>query len=159
MSTTEATFNNSGVGLLVLPSEGLNTTTTTNTLQLSDTQIIGAKIISDTHFQYIRTRLDQSPVSTAATIVVQGAFNGGGNPAQSQIDHQDDYELQELLTVEHGAHFVRIGGRYRGLRDANETLAAYNGQFTFPDLATYQLALQGADAGADLRQHRPDDAI
>jgi hypothetical protein len=139
----EITFNNSGVGLLVLPSEGLNTTTTTNTLQLSDTQVIGAKIISDTHFQYVRTRLDQSPVSTAATIVVQGAFNGGGSPAQSQSDHQDDYELQELLTVEHGPHFVRIGGRYRGLRDANETLAAYNGQFTFPDLATYQLALQG----------------
>jgi Carboxypeptidase regulatory-like domain/TonB dependent receptor len=139
----QATFNNSGVGLLVLPSEGLNTTTTTNTLQLSDTQIIGAKIISDTHFQYIRTRLDQRPASTAATIVVQGAFNGGGSPAQSQIDNQDDYELQELLTVEHGAHFVRIGGRYRGLREANETLAAYNGQFTFPDLATYELAQQG----------------
>jgi Carboxypeptidase regulatory-like domain len=139
----EVTFNNSGVGLLVLPSEGLNTTTTTNTLQLMDTQVIGAKIISDTHFQYIRTRLDQSPVSTAATIVVQGAFNGGGSPAQSQSDHQDSYELQELLTVEHGSHFVRIGGRYRGLRDANETLSAYNGQFTFPDLATYQLAQQG----------------
>jgi Carboxypeptidase regulatory-like domain len=139
----EVTFDNSGVGLLVLPSEGLNTTTTTNTLQLADTQVIGAKIISDTHFQYIRTRLDQSPVSTAATIVVQGAFNGGGSPSQSQSDHQDDYEFQELLTVEHGPHFVRIGGRYRGLRDANQTLAAYNGQFTFPDLATYQLALEG----------------
>jgi hypothetical protein len=74
---------------------------------------------------------------------VQGAFNGGGSPAQSQSDHQDSYELQELLTVEHGSHFVRIGGRYRGLRDANETLSAYNGQFTFPDLATYQLAQQG----------------
>ena len=139
----EVTFNNSGVGLLVLPSEGVNTTTTTNTLQISDTQVIGPKVISDTHFQYIRTRLDQRPVSTAATIVVQGAFNAGGSPAQSQSDHQDDYEFQELLTVEHGAHFVRIGGRYRGLREANQTLAAYNGQFTFPDLATYQLALDG----------------
>ena len=118
----EVTFNNSGVGLLVLPSEGIDTTTTTNTLQLSDTQVIGAKIISDTHFQYIRTRLDQRPASTGATIVVQGAFNGGGSPAQSQSDHQDSYELQELVTIEHGSHFVRIGGRYRGLRDANQTL-------------------------------------
>jgi len=139
----EVTFKNSGVGLLVLPSEGLDTTTTTNTLQLSDTQVIGAKIISDTHFQYIRTRLDQSPVSTAATIVAQGAFNAGGSPAQSQSDHQDAYEFQELLTVEHGPHFVRIGGRYRGLRDANETLSGYNGQFTFPDIQTYELAQQG----------------
>ena len=139
----EATFNNSGVGLLVLPTEGLNTTTTTNTLQLKDTQVIGSKIISEAHFQYIRTRLDQSPASSAATIVVQGVFNGGGNPAQSQTDNQDSYELQEFLTVEHGPHFLRIGGRYRGLRDANDTRSGYNGQFTFPDLATYQLALQG----------------
>jgi hypothetical protein len=139
----EVTFKNSGVGLLVLPSEGVNTTTTTNTLQLVDTQVIGAKIISETHFQYIRTRLDQNPASSAATIVVQGAFNGGGSPAQSQSDHQDSYELQELLSIEHGSHFVRIGGRYRGLRDANQTLSGYNGQFTFPDLATYELAQQG----------------
>jgi hypothetical protein len=139
----EITSNNGGVGLLVLPSEGLNTATTTNTLQLTDTQVIGAKIISEAHFQYIRTRLDQSPASTAAAVVVQGVFNGGGNPAQSQTDHQDSYELQELLTVEHGSHYVRIGGRYRGLREANDTRSGYNGQFTFPDLATYQLALQG----------------
>jgi hypothetical protein len=137
------TFNNSGVGLLVLPSEGLKTATTTNTLQLTDTQVIGTKIISEAHFQYIRTRLDQTPASTAATVVVQGVFNGGGNPAQSQTDHQDSYELQELLTLEHGSHYVRIGGRYRGLREANDTRSGYNGQFTFPDLASYQLALQG----------------
>ncbi len=139
----EVTFRNSGVGMLVLPSEGLNTTTTMNTLQLSDMQIIGAKMISDTHFQYIRTRLDQKPVTTAATVVAQGAFNGGGSPAQLQSDHQDDYELRELFTIERGRNFIRIGGRYHGLRDANETLASYNGQFTFPDVATYQLALEG----------------
>ncbi|MGA7155972.1 MAG: carboxypeptidase-like regulatory domain-containing protein [Acidobacteriaceae bacterium] len=139
----EATMNNSGVGLLVLPSEGLNTTTTTSTLQLADTQVIGAKVISDTHFQYTRTRLQQSPVSTAATVVVQGVFNGGGNPAQSQVDNQDRYEVQELLTIEHGSHFLRIGGRYRGLREANDTRSGYNGQFNFPDLTTYQLALSG----------------
>jgi hypothetical protein len=139
----EITFNNSGVGLLVLPTEGLNTTTTTNTVQLTDTQVIGSKIISEAHFQYVRTRLDQSPASNAATVAVQGVFNGGGNPAQAQTDHQDSYELQEHLTIEHGSHFLRIGGRYRGLRDANNTRSGYNGQFTFPDLATYQLALQG----------------
>jgi hypothetical protein len=139
----EIKLNNSGVGLLVLSSEGLNTTTTTNTLQLTDTQVVGSKIISEAHFQYIRTRLDQSPASSAAAVVVQGVFNGGGNPAQSQTDSQDSYELQEFLTVEHGSHFLRIGGRYRGLRDANNARSGYNGQFTFPDLATYQLALQG----------------
>jgi hypothetical protein len=135
--------NNSGVGLLVLPSEGLNINTTTQTLQLTDTQVIGAKIISEAHFQYMRTRLQQSPASTAATVVVQGVFNGGGSAAQTLVDNQDRYEFQELFTIAHKSHYVRLGGRYRLLRDANVATANYNGQFIFPDLATYKLALSG----------------
>jgi hypothetical protein len=136
-------LNNSGVGLLVLPSEGLNTTTTKQTLQLTDTQLFGSKIISESHFQYVRTRQEQSPASTSATVIVEGVFNGGGNPAQVLSDNQDSYEFQELLTVEHGSQLLRFGGRYRLLRDANFSRSNYNGQFIFPDLATYQLALNG----------------
>jgi hypothetical protein len=136
-------FDNSGVGLLVLPSEGLNVTTTTQTLQLTDTQVIGPKIISEAHFQYLRTHLEQSPTSTAATVIVQGVFNGGGSSAQALSDNQKNYEMQELLTIDHGSHYFRFGVRYRLLRDANVTTANYNGQFIFPDLATYKLALSG----------------
>jgi hypothetical protein len=132
--------NNSGVGLLVLPTEGLNSTTTTNTLQLTDTQIIGRSIISEAHFQFARTHVDQTPVSTAATIVVEGSFNGGGAPAQTLIDNDDHYEFQEFFTIQHGTHYVRLGGRYRLEHRANENRSGYNGQFTFPDLATYELA-------------------
>jgi hypothetical protein len=136
-------FNNSGVGLLVLPSAGLNTSTSTQTLQLADTQAIGAKMISQAHFQYIRARQEQNPVSTGVAVVVEGVFNSGGSPAQRLSDNTDHYEFQEIFTVEHGAHFLRMGGRYRLLRDANFTTANYNGQFTFPSLAAYQLALGG----------------
>jgi hypothetical protein len=136
-------FNNSGVGLLVLPSEGLNASTNTQTLQLADTQAIGAKMVSQAHFQYIRSRQEQNPVSTGTAIVVEGVFNGGGSPAQTLSDHTDHYEFQELFTMEHGLHFLRVGGRYRLIRDANFTTAGYNGQFTFPSLAAYALALQG----------------
>jgi hypothetical protein len=136
-------FDNSGVGLLVLPSEGLNTSTTTQTLQLTDTQIIGSKVVSQAHFQYIRTQQEQNPVSNGATVVVEGVFNGGGNPAQKLSDKNNNYEFQELFTMEHGSHFLRMGGRYRLIRDANFTTASYNGQFTFPSLAAYELALAG----------------
>jgi Carboxypeptidase regulatory-like domain len=135
----QVSLNNGGIGLLVLPTEGLNTTTTTQTLQLTDTQLIGPKIVSEAHFQYIRTRLDQSSVSAAPAIVIEGAANGGGNPAQTLRDNQDRYEFQEALSIERGKHFFRIGGRYRLLRDANLSTANYNGQFTFPTLTDYQL--------------------
>ncbi len=136
-------MTNSGVGLLVLPSEGLNLATDTQTLQLTDTQIIGYKTISTAHFQYLRTRQEQKPASTQATVVVEGVFNGGGSEAQALSDNRDQYEFQELVNTAHGKHYVRMGGRYRLLRDADFETANYNGQFTFPDLATYKLALSG----------------
>ena len=138
-----ATVNNSGVGLLVLPSEGINTDTTTQTLQLTDTQIVGTKIISEAHFQYLRTRLEQTPVSTAAAVVVQGVFNGGGSTAQKVSDNQDRYEVQELLTVDHNSNYMRFGARYRALRDSNFSNSNYNGQFTFPNIQAYKLVLAG----------------
>ncbi len=139
----EVTVNNNGVGLLVLPSEGLNSTTSTSTLQMMDTQIIGASTISEAHFQFARIHQDQSPASTEAAIVAQGLFNAGGSPAQTMVDNQDQYEFQELLTIQHGAHYLRIGGRYRLLNRSNENRTGYNGLYMFPDQATYALALQG----------------
>ena len=139
----QVAMNNSGVGLLVLPSEGLKSTTSTNTLQFTDTQIIGTSIISEAHFQYARTHISQTPASTQAAIVTQGVFNAGGSPAQTLTDDDDRYEVQEFLTVQHGTHYLRLGGRYRLEHHSNNSRAGYNGQFTFPDLASYELALQG----------------
>ena len=128
-------------GLLVaqtLASQAYNSSTTNQTLQLSDTQTIGAKMISETRFQYIRTRLDQNPLSTAPTVIVQGYFNGGGSSAQTLHDNQDHYEFQEYVSLQHGAHFFRIGGRYRSTRDDNLSTANFNGQFIYSALTNYE---------------------
>jgi hypothetical protein len=137
---TNTQVTNGGVGLLVLPSEGSNSTTTTQTLQIEDTQVIGAKIVSEAHFQYLRTRLKQTPVSGAPAINVEGAFNGGGSPSQVTSDNQDNYEVQEIFTDQASTkNFFRVGGRYRLLRDANLATANFNGQFTFPSITAYQI--------------------
>ncbi|WP_263383971.1 TonB-dependent receptor [Granulicella arctica] len=135
-SKSDAT--NSGVGLLVLPSEGINTSTTVQTFQIGNTQLVGPKIVSETRFQYLRTRLSQTPASTAPTIVVQGAFNGGGAPTQASQDSQDQFEFQEYLSFSFGNHFLRTGARYRLLHETNISTANFNGQYTFPTLAAYQ---------------------
>lgn len=129
--------SNSGVGLLVLPSEGLTNDATTQTLQIGNTQLIGTKIVSETRFQYIRTRTAETPNSAAPTIVVQGFFNSGGSPSGASNDKLDNYEFQQYLSISHGKHFIRAGGRYRITREANRSTANYNGQFTFPDLAAF----------------------
>ncbi len=138
---------NSGVGLLVLPSEGLTTSTTTQTLQLSDTETVGAATVLETRFEYIRTRLRQTPASTAPTLVVEGSFSGGGSGSQTATDSQDHYELQEYVSRVLGKHFLRLGGRFRANREANTSTGGYNGAYTFPSLAAYQITVQGLAQG------------
>ena len=123
-----------------LQSEAFNSVNTTQTLQLSDTQNIGKNMIAETRFQYIRSRANQDPISNAPTVIVEGYFNGGGNSSQALHDNTDRTEFQEYVSIAHGQHFIRFGGRYRTIRDANLNTANYNGVFTFPDYATYEAA-------------------
>ncbi len=146
--------DNAGVGLLVLPEAGTNSLTTAQTLQISDTQILGPKMVSEAHFQYQRTRLHQTSDSSAPSINVEGAFTGGGSSSQITGDNQDRYEIQEIFTREQKSHFFRFGGRYRLLRDANLSTAGYNGAFTFPSLTSYQITLQGLAAAETDQQIR-----
>jgi hypothetical protein len=143
-----------GVGQLVLPSEGYNSIIDTQTLQLTDTHLFGTKVIFDSGFQYIRTHSLQDPVSTAPSLVVQGAFSGGGSPMQALHDNQDRLEFQEYFSISHETHYIRTGVRYRLTRDANLATAGYNGQFLFPSLTAYQITEQGLASGQSDRAIR-----
>ena len=48
------TENGDGIGQFNLPTQGYNSESTEHTLQISDTQVIGAKIVNETRFQYLR---------------------------------------------------------------------------------------------------------
>ncbi|HEX5283996.1 MAG TPA: TonB-dependent receptor [Bryocella sp.] len=129
---------NGGVGSLVLPTEGYTNNSLAQTLQFADNEVFNAKIVNDLRFQYIRSRLTQDPNSMQPTIIVEGSFAGGGSPTQQMRDKQDQYELQENLSIDRGTHFIRTGLRYRLLRDSNDSRAGYNGQYIFPDVASYE---------------------
>jgi hypothetical protein len=131
------TATNAGVGLLMLPTEGYNSSNTIQTLQLSDTAV-ATKIVAETRFEYVRTRAQEDAQNSSPTVLVQGAFIGGGSSIGIEHDNQDQYEFQEYLTIDKSKHFIRTGVKYDLLRDANESTANYNGMFVFPTLAAYQ---------------------
>ncbi|AFL89588.1 hypothetical protein Terro_3371 [Terriglobus roseus DSM 18391] len=145
---------NSGVGQLVLASQGVDANTKTNTLQVGNTTIVGSHVVFESRFQYLRTRLRQNAISSAPTLIVQGAFNGGGSPSQVSEDKQDNYELQEYLSVDRGKHFLRAGARYRLIRDRNSSTAGYNGAYIFSSLAAYQTTVRGQATGQTPAQIR-----
>jgi hypothetical protein len=143
----DTTEPNLGVGLLVLPSEGAANALLVQTLQLTESHIFNAHVVLDQGLQYIRTRQRESPASRLPSIVVQGAFSGGGSPTQSLDDNLDQLELQEYFSISEGKHFIRTGVRYRANRDANTATASSNGQYIFPDIETYQRARMDVQAG------------
>jgi hypothetical protein len=145
------TQQNAGVGGLVLPEAGYDTNSTEHTVQVSDTQILGTKVVNETHFQYLRENSNQNPLSTATAIDVFGEFTGGGSSSGTQIDHQDHYELQNYTSISAGKHFVKFGARLRAIHDDNVSNAGFNGTYTFPDLTTYANAQQGMPMGTPLQ--------
>ncbi|MDP9049686.1 MAG: carboxypeptidase regulatory-like domain-containing protein [Acidobacteriota bacterium] len=137
---------NGGVGQLALASQGYSSNKDVQTLQVANTQTIGAKIMDETRFQLIRTRSRQTPVSSRPAIVVEGAFLDGGNELGAFSDHLDRYELQNYVSLAHGRHYVNFGGRVRVVRDANSSLADFAGEFIFSSLSAYQATARGVAA-------------
>jgi hypothetical protein len=140
------TETNDGVGGFSLASQGDNSESTEQTLQISDTHIFGATIVNETRFQYLRDISRQTPISADSTINVPDAFNGGGSSGGTSTDHQDHYELQNYTSMIHGNHTLKFGGRLRAIRDVSDSNAGFNGTFTFSSL----------DSPSDIPQNCPN---
>ncbi len=133
---------NEGIGGFTLPSQGYNELTTEQTVQASDTQMIGSNVVNETNFQYLRDGTNEIPLSTAVSLVVQGAFNGGGSNDGTDLDTTNHYELQNYTSIQHGKHFIKFGARLRGVTDSNYSTEGFNGEYFFPSIEAYQTGLE-----------------
>ncbi len=131
-------ITNDGVGQYTLPSSAYNLLTTEHTVQISDTQVFGSKVVNETRFQYLRSASDQEPQNTAPTVIIPYQFQGGGSNLGRVIDYQDHYELQNYTSIAFGKHFLKFGARLRDLQETNTATSNFNGTFTFPTLAAFQ---------------------
>ena len=140
-----------------LASQAYGFESTEQTAQVIETAVLGEHAVNDARFQFWRTFTDQRGASTAPEVDVQGAFTAGGT---FPLNYTDDnrYEFQDTVTLIHGAHTVKFGGRLRDdhLRQNSET--NFNGRFIFsampgglPPIGVYQqnqlLAAQGLSQG------------
>src|SRR3984885_4025242 len=130
--------SNQGVGQYTLASAGYGILTTQNTLQLSDTQVFGSKIVNETRFQYLDDASYQTPNSLAPAVIVPFEFQSGGSSLGNIIDHQKHYELQNYTSIAFGKHFLKFGGRFRDLQETNRATSNFNGTFIFPSLAAFK---------------------
>ncbi|HET6178062.1 MAG TPA: carboxypeptidase regulatory-like domain-containing protein [Candidatus Sulfotelmatobacter sp.] len=128
------TETNDGVSTLSLPSQGYYSQSGEHTVQVSDTQVFGSKIVNETRFQYVRDNSFQNPVNTNPAVNVLGNFIGGGSGQGSINDKQNRYELQNYTSLIHGNHIFKFGGRLRSTHDSSMATSGFNGTFTFSSL-------------------------
>src|ERR1700690_431363 len=138
------TSENGGLGTFSLPSQAYNQNSTEQTLQLTDSQILGPEIVNETRFQFQRDNNHQLPFSSAIAVQVQGAFSGGGSSGGDARTITNDYELQNYTSIAHGKHFIKFGGRFRGLNTSNSSNPNFNGTFVFSPVLDSLGVLQSA---------------
>jgi Carboxypeptidase regulatory-like domain len=126
-----------GPGELSLPEQAYSVDNLENAIQASDTVVVNAHLINETHFQWRRVRNDQTPNYFLPTVSVQGAFTTGGSNSGTVEDHQDIFELQNYSTTTAGKHTVRFGSRIRAYRDANSSTSGVNGNYSFETIDQY----------------------
>jgi Carboxypeptidase regulatory-like domain len=123
---------------LYLPSQAYYSQSTEDTVQISDTQVFGTKVVNETRFQYNRDNNVQNPNDINPAVSVLGDFVGGGNNEGNLNDLQNAYEVQNYTSVIHGNQTVKFGGRLRVTTDSDFSTSSFNGEFTFPSLADFQ---------------------
>jgi hypothetical protein len=134
---------NDGIGQFDLPSQAYNLQEQEHRLELSDTQVLSARSVNQTRFEYRYDTSNQSPSSLAPAVDVLGAFTGGGNSQGGILDTENYFELQDMATMSLGPHTLIYGGRFRDGDESYRSTENFNGTFTFPTLDAYEITEQG----------------
>ncbi len=130
-------LQNQGIGGVNLASAGYNSISDETTIQASDTQVVSEKVINETRFEYQREGSQSTALSTAPTVLVQGAFTGGGSSSGSSNDTQNHIELQNYTSIALAKHFIRLGGRLRYTGETNTSTGGSNGTFSYSSICDY----------------------
>ena len=155
-------YANQGIGGTSLPagvpiagisssSSAQHQSTTNQTINLIETQIVNAATINETRFQYYRQRSTQIGDNQELNIAVQDAFTAGST-ILTNFTNQDNFELQNYTSITHGTHFIKFGVRIRGNTQNTASTNNFTGQFNFLNIAAYQIMEQGIAQGLSFNQ-------
>jgi len=123
----------SGVGGFNLPTQETQSYTKANTVQITETAILGTKAVDETAFQFRDTHADIVGTGNFAIpgLNVNGSFMSGGSPYSANNTDTKGFELRNFVTLAEGLHAIKIGFRVRQTDESVYSTNNYNGSYTF----------------------------
>jgi hypothetical protein len=128
---TRSRNDNLGIGGTTLPEAAYNRRNTGHTLQITETSLLGPKLVNETRFQFTRFTSINFGAGSAPSLVVQDAFTGGSARAGNSSNIRDGWELSNLSILNRGPHTFKWGGRVRQSFNNDTSVNNFNGTFTF----------------------------
>lgn len=132
---------NGGLGGFDLPTRAVDSRSSEHSIRLTETSVIGASVINETRFQYIRRRSNDESLDPSPTLRVLDAFTGGGGNTGFEFSNEDRFEFQNYTSLLRGAHSMKFGIRARRNTLDNASPGNFAGTFTFTSLDQYRRTL------------------
>jgi hypothetical protein len=139
--------NNDGISYFSDPSQAYNSTSYENSVQVSDTQVFGAKMVMDTRFQFNGEHGQVNPVSSVPEISVASYLTFGGATQGFNSTTTQNYELQNYFTYTSGKHTLMFGARSKDAQNDATELSNSHGTWQFGTPSEFVAAQQQVAAG------------
>jgi hypothetical protein len=123
--------HNSGVGGFSLASVGFNTSQTVQRFQLTETAVLGKRLVNETRFLFVRQRNSQLGDNSEPTIDVLDAFTDRGSVVGQSSRSESRWELQNYLFWTRSTHNLKAGLQLRGVSLNDISNRNFGGTFTF----------------------------
>lgn len=144
---------NAGVGGTALPERGFDFTLPIHTLQLTETAVLGSRVVNEFRLQYIAEDQVDEPLSDRPGVNVLGAFAAGGSSAGRARNPEGRLTVQDSVLWTSRAQTLRAGARLRRTTINDISPDDFNGTFTFAGGLAPQLDATGdpvRDAGGQV---------
>jgi Carboxypeptidase regulatory-like domain len=131
---------NQGVGDFDLLERAYASESSTDTLRLRNTRVIGKKVFSELKFEFVQTRSENSSLFDTPTLRVLDAFTGGG-AGQTGVREGQQFVVDQSFDFTVRKHALRGGLLFEaGQWDSTQQTNA-NGTYTFSSLADFNAGL------------------
>jgi hypothetical protein len=123
--------DNVGSGGLVLAEAGYSSTVSEQNLRLTDTFTISPALLNEAHIGFTWKSTTDTPLSTAPSVQVAGAFTGGGATEGHLQDRERNLEVDDDLLWSHRNHSVKLGVESIGVLVHDYDPDTFNGAYVY----------------------------